>query len=263
MTIWSVIVINHNDGAHLPICLRSIREHFARVPYEIIVFDNGSIDQSLERLGELSGPDLRVIVAPRNEGTTRSRNRAAAVSRGDCLLFLDVDAAPLSFPPQTVRALLETQPQRLIAPALIFPDDSVQDSVRRFPLPVDKLRRAWGILTRRPAATTDRYPLPATAPLRVDTAMLAAWAMHRSLWLRVGPFDERIFYSPEDIDWCLRLQQAGGNVEYRPELRVRHDAQKLSHQRVISVVNASHLKGLLYLYWKHGYFRERPQNPPA
>ncbi len=48
-TIVSVLIVNYNGAGHLRGCLDSL-VRFASSPYEIVVVDNGSTDDSLEVL---------------------------------------------------------------------------------------------------------------------------------------------------------------------------------------------------------------------
>jgi GT2 family glycosyltransferase len=44
----------------------------------------------------------------------------------------------------------------------------------------------------------------------------------REVWNDIGRLDERIFGFGEDIDWCVRAQQAGWEVWYFPESIITH-----------------------------------------
>lgn len=59
-------------------------------PVEVIVVDDGSIDGTLDALGALADPRVRVIPAP-HEGVCAARNRGAAAARAPWLTFLDSD----------------------------------------------------------------------------------------------------------------------------------------------------------------------------
>jgi len=71
----------------------------------------------------------------------------------------------------------------------------------------------------------------------------------------VGLLDEKIFYSPEDVDYCIRVWKAGFDIRYLPKYEIIHDAQEISRAKGIRInfFTLSHIKGLLYLFLKHRY----------
>ena len=89
MTI-SVIVPAFNAAAELPRLLEAMALQTHR-RFEAIVVDDGSRDNTAE-LAEIAG--WRVLRMPFNQGPAACRNAGAAVSRGDILVFTDVDCRP-------------------------------------------------------------------------------------------------------------------------------------------------------------------------
>ena len=107
-------------------------------------------------------------------------------------------------------------------------------------------------------SNTDWYPdFPFDRPRPVHTAISCCWFFRRELFDLVGPLDERIFYSPEDVDWCLRCWKAGKAVVYFPHFRVMHHTRQISHKRPFSHLSLSHMRGILYYLGKHGYCFDR------
>jgi hypothetical protein len=91
----------------------------------------------------------------------------------------------------------------------------------------------------------------------VQSAISCCWFFRRELFERLGPLDERIFYAPEDVDYCLRSWKKGRAVVYFPFLKVLHHTQQISHKKPLSKTALSHFKGLLYYLTKHGYWFSR------
>jgi GT2 family glycosyltransferase len=75
---------------------------------------------------------------------------------------------------------------------------------------------------------------------------------------KVGFLDEKIFYSPEDVDYCLRIWQAGFKIHYLPTVSVIHNTQEISRGYKLNRAKLSHIAGLFYLFYKHGYLFRRP-----
>jgi GT2 family glycosyltransferase len=55
------------------------------------------------------------------------------------------------------------------------------------------------------------------------------------------------------VDYCLRVWKAGFSVAYDSTVSALHDAQEISRRAPWRAVAWSHLRGLAYLFWKHGY----------
>ena len=47
--------------------------------------------------------------------------------------------------------------------------------------------------------------------------------MSRDTWETVGEFDNWMNFLFEDIEWCLRVATAGGNVVVHPNLEIEHE----------------------------------------
>ena len=69
---------------------------------------------------------------------------------------------------------------------------------------------------------------------------------------------EKIFYAPEDVDYCLRIWKNGLGILFVPAITVIHNAQEISRGFKLNKATIEHIKGLGYLFWKHRYFLKKP-----
>jgi len=252
----SAVILSFNSARYLAKCVDSLAAELSRSgePNEIWVVENGSTDGSVAELRRLEAkyPDLvRGIYCERNTGTTVSRNMALRRSSGRYILILDSD---VEVPIGTVDHLIgvaDADPKRgIVAPRLIYPDGRPQLSTDVFPTLGRKLRR---FLSLRSLEAALRPPDPSGGVVAVDYAISAFWLFRRDVLDRVGPLDERIFYSPEDVDYCLRVWQAGYSVVYDPSVHAIHDAQEIGRGAKRPSFTWRHAKGLAYLFAKHRY----------
>ncbi|MFL5339831.1 MAG: glycosyltransferase family 2 protein [Gemmataceae bacterium] len=82
----SVIIPTYNRAGFLPACVASVRA--CGVPAEIVIVDDGSTDDTPQRVRELG--DVSYIRQP-NAGVSVARNAGVASARGELLAFLDSD----------------------------------------------------------------------------------------------------------------------------------------------------------------------------
>lgn len=260
----SYVIITYNDADKLGPAIASAARasQAAGMDYEVWVVDNGSVDhtaQVLERAGAELGERLRTIMLGRNTGTTFARNRALEQARGRLLCVMDSDA---ELPPgglDRVDRLLADFPEvGIVGPAIILPNGKTYDSAKRFPTLMDKLRKLPNIFLGAAQVNRDWYQdFPFATVRTVHTVISCCWFMRREVFERLGPLDQRIFYAPEDVEYCLRCWKAGLAVVYYPGLRVLHHTQQVSHRRPLSRTALSHFKGLWYYWAKHRYLWRR------
>ena len=256
----SIVILTWNSRALLERCLAALPAATAPLACEIIVVDNGSRDDTAALLAARS--DLVVLRNRRNRGVAPARNQGLRTARGAFVALLDVDTVPAPGAFATLVAHLEADPAvGLVGPKLVGPDGALQYSCRRFPTLVDKIGRRlperWG---RALAEDVELRAWDHASPRAVDYVIGACQVIRRTALDAVGLLDERIFYGPEDVDLCLRLQHAGWRVEYAPAAVVMHLERRVT-RKLLSTLTVRHLHGLGYYFWKHGYLLTRPDVP--
>jgi glycosyltransferase involved in cell wall biosynthesis len=86
----SIVVSTYNRAALLMAAIASIQaQSFA--DWDAIVVDDGSTDDTLDRLATLAEPRVRTIVVPHAGSASIARNRGLAQVRGEWTAFLDSD----------------------------------------------------------------------------------------------------------------------------------------------------------------------------
>ena len=249
----SAVILSYNSDRYLARCLDALIAALgdAGEPDEILVVENGSADDSAAvlRRFEAAHPGLvHGIYNAENKGTTASRNQALARATGRYVLVLDSDAfvSPGTFEPLLAR--LDADPTiGLVAPKLVYGHGGHQISTDTFPTLTRKVQRFLTLKGMEAKAEAAREPV------EVDYAISAFWLLPRRVVEKVGPLDEAIFYSPEDVDYCIRIWAAGYRIVYDPTVTAVHEAQELSRGLKLKGFLFRHLGGLFYLFRKHGY----------
>jgi GT2 family glycosyltransferase len=251
----SCVILSFNSARFIDKCVRSLATalHKTDEQDEAWVVENGSRDGSADMLRALEKefPWLHVLYMDHNTGTTVSRNKALRAATGRYLLVLDSDAY---VPEGTVEPLLARLDRDrdcgLVVPRLMYPSGNLQLSTDVFPTVVRKAERFLALKKLEARQNNAAWP---TEPSIVDYAISAFWLFRRDVLENVGYLDENIFYSPEDVDYCLRIWEAGYKIVYDPSVHAVHDAQEISRGFPLKLITLSHAKGLGYLFWKHRY----------
>jgi len=269
----SVVILTWNSMRHVGRCLGSLMgSDLCELDSEIIVIDNGSVDGTREYLEELqaSGSDgrggaaqakpcIRTVFNTENRGVAPARNQGLKLARGEYIMILDVDTV---VPKRCFSILTSIMSANLrigvLAPRLQSEDGSLQYSCRRFPTLVSKLAR------RLPGSWAERvvradYMVATDGLVYVDYAIGAAQFIRRKALNEVGWLDERIFYGPEDVDFCLRMWQSGWAVAHVPDPVIVHHESRITKRRLLSKVAVRHIIGLVYYFVKHRYLFGQPR----
>ncbi|MFK5893264.1 MAG: glycosyltransferase family 2 protein [Pseudomonadota bacterium] len=252
---FTFIILSFNSEKYIHQCLMSINESIEEIEEssEVFVIDNGSIDNSIEIINSIKfnkNIDFQLIPLAENTGTTYSRNLAFKEAKGEYIVVLDSDAYINSDALLKLRAYLESNRQcGLAVPKIIYPDGRYQLSADGFPTIFKKIKRFLYLKEMEQNNVINEIT-------NVDYAISAFWMLPEEVVKNVGLLDEKILYSPEDVDYCIRIWKEGYKITYLPDCKIIHDAQEISRPkgfRILNFFSFSHIKGLLYLYIKHKF----------
>ena len=209
----SVLIVVYGGGALVIDAVASLVEH-TKQPFEVIVVDNASTDDSLRVVGE-SIVGLTLIGQDRNLGFGGGNNRAAREARAPVICLLNPDARVTAGWLDPLLDVLEDSRVGAVAPALIGADGVLQE--------VGAMVDHWGYTG--PIGTRGfGEPVPAqSARAAVDYASAACLLMRTDVFRSMDGFDPlyRLAYY-EDVDLCMRLWERGLQVWGEPASRVIH-----------------------------------------
>jgi len=209
MTV-SVAIVNWNAGELLRVCVQSILTTTPGV--EVVVVDNASSDDSLERLTSFRD-QIHIIRNSVNRGFAAAVNQAFAETATPYVLVLNPDVRVLPGAIAVMSAFLNDHPK---AGAV---GGNVNDKYlpRKLPSVGTLFRENLGF--GRPVSA-----LPATGTIEVEQPAAAALLVRRDAYDKIGGFDER--FHPawyEDVDFCRRLKSAGWQIYFASEAEFPHE----------------------------------------
>lgn len=209
----SVLMVVYGGGALAIDAAASLVEH-TKQPFEVIVVDNASRDDSVSAIREgIVG--LTLITETHNLGFGGGNNRAAREARAPVICMLNPDARVTHGWLDPLLAVLDDPQVGAVAPALIGADGELQE--------VGAMVDHWGYTG--PIGTRGfGHPVPTpSGRVAVDYASAACLLMRTGVFRSLEGFDPtyRLAYY-EDVDLCMRLWERGLRVVGEPASRVIH-----------------------------------------
>ena len=245
MNTIDVVILTWNDADILGAAVASaIDQQDVRV--NVIVLDNGS-----EVPAHIDDPRVRVIRSLENLGVGGGRNRGVAACGSQFVCFLDSDAR--LHPGALARLLAPFVDDATIGlSAPVFAGQRPAASAGRAPTFSRKLQRA---LNR-----TDLYEETRGqgegAYWDVDFAIGACQLVRRDAFDAVGGLDASARFGPEDVDFCLRLGNAGWRVVQIADAGCDHPARR-AFRGLATKRGLRHSAAVLRHLWRHRRARPR------
>ncbi|KAB1081131.1 glycosyltransferase family 2 protein [Methylobacterium soli] len=188
---------------------------------EIIIVDNGSTDAAvLDFYRTLRrDPRVQIIIEPAPFNFSAMVNRGAAAATGDILVLLNNDVAILEATWLDAMVRQAARPEiGAVGAKLLYGNGTLQHAG----VVVGLGGRAGHILRRRPAGTPGRLGRLRVAH-EVSAVTAACLAVSRDKYEAVGGFDAEAFpIDFNDVDFCLRLGQAGYRTIWTPAATLAH-----------------------------------------
>jgi N-acetylglucosaminyl-diphospho-decaprenol L-rhamnosyltransferase len=250
----AAVVVDHNAGALLRDCVRSLLEEGVA---PVVVVENGnagSVGRSLAGLvvDDPSSPVL-VVTPEANRGYGAGVNRGLAALSGlssppPWVLVSNPDLHVHPGAIDELRSVLEARPAwALVGPRIYADDGEVYPSVRRFPSFLDAAGHALFALFHPENRFTKRYnpgaPDGATV-VEAEWVSGSCFLARRDAFEELGGFDEAYFMYAEDMDLCWRAHQAGWGIGFTGSAGVTH-VQGVSTARHPYKMMAAHHRSAL------------------
>jgi GT2 family glycosyltransferase/glycosyltransferase involved in cell wall biosynthesis len=210
--VVSIVIPVHNQWRYTLACLHSLRENTPGPPYEVIIADDASSDETRKMSDQVR--NVRVIRQSHARGFLHNCNGAARHARGRYLVFLNNDTKVELNWLQPLIHTFEDPAVGIVGPKLVYP--------------TGRLQEAGGIIWSDGTGWNyGRLDDPARSEYNyvreVDYVSAACLVIHRPLFEEIGGFDTR--YAPayyEDTDLAFEARRRGRTVLYQPGSTVIH-----------------------------------------
>ncbi|QQS38585.1 glycosyltransferase family 2 protein [Candidatus Woesebacteria bacterium] len=224
----SIVIVSYNTKDILRDCLLSLEEVKNEVNFEVFVSDNGSIDKSVEMVKK-QFDWVNVIENNKNLGFARGNNAVRDLVKGEYVLFLNSDTlVHKNTLLSTINFMDQNKDVGSVSCRVVLPNgDFDKDTRRSFPTP-------WVALTHIAIPIDKLFPksklfakywygfIPDNQPHEVDVIQGAFHLTRKSIFDKIGWFDEDYFLDGEDIDICWRIKAQGWKIMYYPKVSITH-----------------------------------------
>lgn len=209
--IVSVIIVTYNSSQYIVDCLEALQANTHK-PYEIIVFDNASSDDTVQLIRE-KFTAVCIQESKTNIGFAAANNRATYLATGEYIAFLNPDTlVEQSWLPPLLETLAADKTIGAATPQVVFADKPNYINTCGNTIHFSGLTYCEGygkLISQAP-------------PYQVSAVSGAAFIMPRALFQTLGGFAEKFFMYYEDTDLSLRIWCAGYVCTAVPNSIVRH-----------------------------------------
>jgi GT2 family glycosyltransferase len=245
-------------------CLRYLQEHPLDIPSEIIVVDNDSRDEIRDMMST-QFPSVKFILSDRNLGMGGGNNIGIRAANGNYILILNPDIYIKGDVIKKMYDYLATHRSvGLIAPRLLNPDGSLQETCYRWYKPITPLlrRSSFG---QWPAAKKhlDQFLMKDfdhETIGEVNWIQGSCFMVPRTVFDQVGLFDESFFMYFEDTDLCRRIWDHNYKVVYDGTDTAIHLHAKMSggglKQLLFNPLTRAHVKSWMKYLRKHHWSKK-------
>lgn len=209
----SIIIPVHNKFRYTYHLLNSILNINITIPYEIIIADDMSNDET--KIIEQYTKNIVILHNDKKYNFLLNCNKASKFAKGKYILFLNNDSKVYNGWLNSLVKLIESNDKiGMVGSKLIFPDGRLQE--------------AGGIVFNDGKCSNfGRYDYSDKPEYNyvkeVDYISGASILIRKSIWEKIGGFDEKFipkYY--EDIDLAFQLRKNGYKVIYQPKSIVIH-----------------------------------------
>lgn len=252
----SVIMVSYHTGPVLWVSLESVLSQ--KGLKELILVDNGNPEYIRQCLQALARRDSRVtlLTGHGNVGFARGCNMGVAKATAEYILLLNPDCLlPENALEQTYGALTRQPSVWLAGCNLVSPDGCEQAGGRRNLLtPWKALVEGLKLYKMAPNHPYfSRVNLHEQTPLQEGTIIPAIsgafMAISRERYQVLQGMDEAYFLHVEDLDFCYRVREHGGDIIYLPDVRVIH--YRSTSKAPACAVEWHKTKGFMRYFNKH------------
>ena len=238
----SIIIITHNGENHIKRLLTKFTKLKQYNNYELIIWDNASEDNTKDTIKKFTNLNITLIENKTNETFSKANNEAVKKAKGNYLLFLNNDIEPLDgFINHLMNVILNKENVGCVGARLIYPDcsNSKINQEKSYTIQHEGIIfKACDYIKPVNKNNGQKYYTNTNIQVQQIIAITAACMLiKKSVFNKVGGFQEEYVYGYEDVDLCLKLHKSGYKNYYTPQAMLYHyefGTQEMEENKVVT-----------------------------
>ena len=236
----SIVIVCMNRPDLLFPCLDGIRE-YTSVSYETLVVAYVFSPENLALLRERY-PWVTVVESNETRGFSENNNLALRIASGEYCFVLNDDTVMQE---PVIDRLLDDfvrlpENTAAVAPRLVLEDGSTQYAGRDIPGPWQYLLDISGLHKTAVRHATELSPTGCLSG--------AAFLIKTDIFREIGWFDERYFFTPEDMAVAKALSDRGYGIYVDPVISVIHKWRR-SSSPIMAAIRPATVRGHMIMYF--------------
>ena len=220
----SIIIPFRDQVELLKNCLHGIFENTSYKSYEVLLVDNNSSEEAtLEYLHEVEKVNgVKILKYDSDFNYSAINNFTVSKAKGEIILLMNNDVEVISENWLTeMLSYFALEDTAVVGAKLLYPDDRIQ--------------HAGIVLGIGGVAGHPHKFLPASAMGYMSKAQLvqnvsavtgACMAVRKSVYEEVGGLDEKLKVAFNDVDFCIKVREAGYKLVFTPFAQLYHHESK-------------------------------------
>jgi len=251
MNMVSIIIPNYNGEDLLYNCINSIYKNISIKDFEIIVVDNGSTDNSINRV-KSNFQNVEIISSNSNLGYSGGCNLGATHASGKYLLFLNNDTEHSNEWIEKLVYFLDSNSKiAAVQPKILnIHNKKLFDYAGGAGGFIDKF--CFPFVQGRIFHTLEEDHNQYNNPSRIFWASGAAFMIRSNIFKTLEGFDKVYFAYMEEIDLCWRAQAMGYKIYSVPDSFVYHYGKQTIKENTIKSHYLNHRNSWI-LFFKNSF----------
>ncbi len=246
----SIVIVSWNVSEKLRENLLALYKSQGNFSFEIIVADNNSHDDTVAMVKK-EFPQVKLVVNDQNFGFGKANNQGIKIAQGNFILLLNPDMQVKSDTLLIMLDWMKDNPSASVASCkLINEQGKIIKHVCRFPTLFDQLAIVLKLPHFFPRILKNyiRENFDYSKLSIVDSVRGGFMMIRKETIEKVGTFDEQYFLWFEEVDLCLMIKKAGGEVWYTPVTECV-DAVGQSFQQVDTMTKQKYFRDSMLKYF--------------
>ena len=256
----SIVIVSYNTRELTINCIKSIIDETQDIDYEIIVVDNNSSDNTVEQI-RLHFPNIVIITNQENKGFAYALNIGIGDSSGDAVLSINSDTIVLDHAiEKSYKFLYDNNDIQILGIKLLNADGSIQPSCRFLPSIANCLCEAFFLINLFPKSKIfGKYYMSYfdyNSTIDVEWIKGTYMMIRKSVFERIGFFDDNYFLYTEETDFMFRANKANLKTVFFHEAEIYHlegASLKKNPEKVYKMVHRTKL----FYFMKNHKFPEK------